>query len=324
MFRKSFFLIIMIVVAIAFAGCGSKTDGGTASVAKEKVKIVATIYPVYEFARQVGGDKVEVTMLIPPGAEPHDWEPTAKDLVKIRSAKLLLYNGAGFEPVDKLLKQEVLGSAIAVEVSKGIPLLQGIQEDDHDEHEHEHNHNKAKQDDKHQHETDPHVWLDPELAKLEVDNIAAALSKADPANGDFYQQNANRYKDELTKLDGEFAAALTNVSRRDIVTTHAAFQYLTKRYKLNQIAIMGLAPDAEPTSAKLVEIVKFCRDKQVTTIFFETLISPRVAQTIAKETGAKLLVLHPIDGLTAEDVKSGKDYLSLMRDNLTNIKIALQ
>ena len=319
MFRKSFFFIVMIVVAIAFAGCGGKPESGTASVAREKVKIVATIYPVYEFARQVGGDKVEVTMLIPPGAEPHDWEPTAKDLVKIRSAKLFLYNGAGFEPVEKLLKQEVLGSATPVEVSKGIELLQGIQEDDH-----EHDHSKAKQDDKHQHETDPHVWLDPELAKVEVDNIAIALTKVDPANGDFYQQNANRYKDELTKLDGEFAAALTNVSRRDIVTTHAAFRYLTKRYQLNQIAIMGLAPDAEPTPAKLVEIVKFCRDKQVTTIFFETLISPRVAQTIAKETGANLLVLHPIDGLTAEDVKNGKDYLSLMRDNLANIKIALQ
>ena len=322
MLRKSFFLIIMVVVAIVFAGCGGKPNSETASVAKEKVKIVATIYPVYEFTRQVGGDKVEVTMLIPPGAEPHDWEPTAKDLVKIRSAKLFLYNGAGFEPVDKLLKQEVLGSAIAVEVSKGIPLLQGIQEDDHDDH--EHSHNTAKKDDKHQHETDPHVWLDPQLAKIEVDNIAVALTKVDPANGAFYQQNANNYKEELTKLDGEFATALTNVSRRDIVTTHAAFQYLTKRYKLNQIAIMGLAPDAEPTPAKLVEVVKFCRDKQVTTIFFETLISPRVAQTIAKETGAKLLVLHPIDGLTAEDVKSGKDYLSLMRDNLANIKVALQ
>lgn len=314
--KHLFFVILLLAVTLMAAGCGNKpSQADTATTGTNKVKIVATIYPVYEFARQVGGDKVDVSILIPPGAEPHEWEPTAKDLIKIKSASLFLYNGAGFEPVHKLLTKEVLGSAIPVEVSQGIPLITGS---GHDDGQH-HSHNSSSQA-----EVDPHVWLDPEFAKMEVDTIAAALIKVDQANQEFYRQNANRYKVELTKLHEEYAAALNTVTRRDIVTTHAAFQYLAKRYNLNQIPVMGLAPDAEPTPEKLAAIVKFCREKQVTTIFFETLVSPRVAQTIAKETGAKLLVLNPADGLTDEDLKKGKNYLTIMRENLGNLKTALQ
>lgn len=318
MLRKHLFFAMLLLLAVTLiaAGCGNKSSqADTATAGINKVKIVATIYPVYEFARQIGGDKVDVSILIPPGAEPHEWEPTAKDLIKVKSANLFLYNGAGFEPVHKLLTKEVLGGAIPVEVSQGIPLITGSGHDDG--HNHGHNHSS-------QAEADPHVWLDPEYAKMEVDTIAVALIQSDQANQEFYRQNANRYKAELTKLHEEYTAALSTVNRRDIVTTHAAFQYLAKRYNLNQIPVMGLAPDAEPTPDKLAAIVKFCREKQVTTIFFEALVSPRVAQTIAKETGAKLLVLNPADGLTDEDFKKGKNYLTIMRENLENLKVALQ
>ena len=310
-------MMMLLAVTLIATGCGNKSSqADTATAGTNKVKIVATIYPVYEFARQVGGDKVDVSLLIPPGAEPHEWEPTAKDLIKIKSANLFLYNGAGFEPINKLLTQEVLGGAIPVEVSQGIPLIKGPGHEN-DDHDNGHNHGREG-------EVDPHVWLDPEYAKMEVDTIVAALIKSDQANQEVYRQNANRYKAELTKLHEEYTAALSTVKRRDIVTTHAAFQYLAKRYNLNQIPVMGLAPDAEPTPDKLAAIVKFCREKQVTTIFFETLVSPRVAQTIAKETGAKLLVLNPADGLTDEDFKKGKNYLTIMRENLENLKTALQ
>ena len=311
------FTVLCLIVVLS-AGCSKKPDTGTAAGPAVKLKVVVTIYPVYEFTRQVGGDRVEIATLIPPGAEPHDWEPTTKDLLKIKTASLLLYNGAGFEPIEKLLTKEVLGTATAVEVSKGIPLLTGAAE--HDDHGHGHGHQKTKGDQ----EVDPHVWLDPEYAKMEVDNIAAALSQADPANAAYYSKNAASYKSELTKLHEEFAAGLAGVSRRDIVTTHAAFGYLAKRYNLNQIPIMGLAPDAEPTPDKLAAIIRLCRDKNITTIFFESLVSPKVAQTIAKETGARLMVLQPVDGLSEEDTKKGHDYLSLMRQNLANLKTALQ
>ena len=311
---------VLCLIALLSAGCSKKPDAGTAAGPAAKLKVVVTIYPMYEFTRQVGGDRVEITTLIPPGAEPHDWEPTTKDLLKLKTASLLLYNGAGFEPIEKLLTKEILGTATAVEVSKGIPLLTAAAEQD----DHGQGHNHSNQKTKGDQEVDPHVWLDPEYAKMEVDNIAAALSQADPANAAYYSKNAASYKSELTKLHEEFAAGLAGVSRRDIVTTHAAFGYLAKRYNLNQIPIMGLAPDAEPTPDKLAAIIRLCRDKNITTIFFESLVSPKLAQTIARETGARLMVLQPVDGLSEEDAKKGHDYLSLMRQNLANLKAALQ
>ena len=302
-------------------GCGNKPDtAGSVATKADKVKVIATIYPVYEFTCQVGGDKVDVTMLIPPGAEPHDWEPTGKDLAKIKNAKLFLYNGGGIEPLDKLLHKDVIGSAVAVELSKGIQLIKGIRKEEGHDDGHGHSHSSGHGSE----EKDPHVWLDPEYAKIEVENIANALSDIDPANKEYYRQNARTFQAELTKLHNEYISALASVARRDIVTTHAAFQYLAQRYKLNQIPVMGLAPDAEPTPEKLAAIVKFCREKQVTTIFFESLVSPKIAQTIAKETGAKLLVLNPVDGLTEEDLKKGKNYLSIMRENLENLQTALR
>ncbi len=320
---RRLYLVVAVLLTAAFmaGGCGNKPDtAGSVATKADKVKVIATIYPVYEFTRQVGGDKVDVTMLIPPGAEPHDWEPTGKDLAKIKNAKLFLYNGGGIEPLDKLLHKDVIGSAVAVELSKGIQLIKGIRKEEGHDDGHGHSHSSGHGSE----EKDPHVWLDPEYAKIEVENIANALSDIDPANKEYYRQNARTFQAELTKLHNEYISALASVARRDIVTTHAAFQYLAQRYKLNQIPVMGLAPDAEPTPEKLAAIVKFCREKQVTTIFFESLVSPKIAQTIAKETGAKLLVLNPVDGLTEEDLKKGKNYLSIMRENLENLQTALR
>jgi zinc transport system substrate-binding protein len=317
--QKHFLIGALTLILALTLGCGAKTGTPAQTAPPAKLKVVASVYPVYEFARQVGGDKIDLTQLVPPGAEPHDWEPTAKEIVAIRAARLFLYHGAGFETLDKLLTAEALGATKAVAVSQGIPALKPAEDDEH-AHDHGSNDKNAKT---HDHHTDSHMWLDPRLAQKEVEAIAAALAAADPQNADYYRQNAAGYIRELAKLDHEYQTALAGLPRREIVTSHAAFGYLAARYGLKQLPIMGLSPDSEPTPDKMASVVKFCREHQVKYIFFETIVSPRLAETIARETGASLLVLNPVENLTPEEAQQGKNYLGVMRDNLANLKKAL-
>ncbi|WP_068786790.1 metal ABC transporter substrate-binding protein [Paenibacillus phocaensis] len=209
-------------------------------------------------------------------------------------------------------------------------------EHDHDhEHEHEHGHDhdhEAEHSHNHSHNhghdhdhggLDPHVWLSPALAVQEVRSIEAALAKADPEHAADYKQNADAYAAQLEQLDREFAEGLTNAKRKDFITQHAAFGYLAREYGLTQVPIAGLSPDQEPSAEQMTEIVKFAKEHQVKTIFFETLVSSKVAETIAREIGAKTAVLNPIEGLTAEDEAAGRNYVALMRQNLEALKAAL-
>jgi len=298
---------IALAALILLVGCGSNKAKVATPDGAPKIKVVATVYPVYEFVKQVGGDKTDVVMLIPPGAEPHDWEPTAKDITRIKEAKIFAYHGSGFEPVEKLLTKDVLGTTVPVEVSKGVSKLV-----------------ESHEDDKHGHEGDSHMWLDPLSAQQEVNNILAALTAADEKNAAYYKENAGKFNKQLADLDQEYKKTLGNIVRKDIITSHEAFGYLATRYGLHQVGIMGLSPDAEPTPDKMAEITNFCREHKVKYIFFETLASPKLAQTIAKETGAELLVLNPIENLTEEEMKQGKNYLSIMKENLVNLEKALK
>ncbi|WP_371368709.1 metal ABC transporter solute-binding protein, Zn/Mn family [Sporomusa rhizae] len=327
MMRVKVFLTVLLIAGLTLiAGCGQKTVApGDNSPQQPKIKVLASVYPVYEFVRQVGGDKVEVTMLVPAGAEPHEWEPSAKDLVQVKNSKLFFYHGANLEHwLSKVTAKDVLGNTTAVEVSKDIELREGTAHThDHDPaEEHKHNANEKQEPEKHQ-EVDPHVWLDPVLAQKEVNTIAEALAAADPANAVYYRDNATKYNEQLQKLHSEYQDGLKTVQKRIIVTSHAAFGYLGSRYNLEQVAIMGISPDAEPTPEKMADIVRMCRERQVTYLFAESIVSPKVAETLAKEAGAKVLLLHPIDSLTPDEIKQGKDYLTLMRENLANLKLAL-
>lgn len=308
---------IALLAFILLTGCAGNKAKGVDQNASAKLKVVATVYPVYEFIKQVGGDKVDVVMLIPPGAEPHDWEPTAKDMTRIKDAKVFAYHGAGFEPVEKLLTKDVLGTTVPVEVSKGVHKLA----DTHSDEMHKDNTHKE---DKHDHEGDSHMWLDPLSAQQEVNNIAQALATADEKNAAYYKENAEQFNKQLTELDQEYKKSLASITRKDIITSHEAFGYLAARYGLNQVGIMGLSPDAEPTPDKMADITKFCREHGVKYIFFETLASPKLAETIGKETGAELLVLNPVENLTDEELKQGKNYLIIMRENLVNLAKALK
>jgi zinc transport system substrate-binding protein len=171
---------------------------------------------------------------------------------------------------------------------------------------------------------DPHIWLDPVRAKTQASNIATALAVIDPVNKDFYQSNCNTLAQAFDELDSEYRKTLNKVTRKEFVVSHAAFGYLSERYNLIQMPIMGISGEAEPTPAKMAEITRFCQQHAVRYIFFEELVSPKTAQVLARDLGVEALVLNPLGSLTAEQLAGGQDYFSLMRENLHNLHQALE
>lgn len=292
---------------------GACSAGGIGGSDNGKPTAVTSFYPLYFFTAAIAGDRMEVRNLVPAGAEPHDWEPRPKDTAAIKNAQVFVYNGAGFEGwVDGVLDAARSKQRVDVEVTNGLQLLDTPE---HDEHEGESGHEEET-------EHDPHVWLDPVLAKQIAATIAAGLIQADPDGRSVYERNLATLQDRLDTLHKTFESGLANCERREIFTSHAAFEYLAKRYGLEQIAVQGLAPDAEPTPARIAEVSRDAKARGVTHIFFETLVSPRVAETIAREVGAWTLVLDPLEGLQEDEGKK-EDYFTVMEGNLANLRTAL-
>lgn len=335
-------ILLILLLAVGCTRAGQPGPGASTFAGDGRLKVAASIYPVYEFARAVGGDRIDLVLLVPPGTEPHDWEPSVGDIRTLNAADLFLFSGAGFEHwVDQAVASLDNRDLVAIETSEGFTLLDGAgdsddlggQDDadgvgDHDDPDgagDSDGHDGPDDHDGHDHgDLDPHVWLDPDGAAHAVDRIAAALSAADPGNATFYGANAAAYKADLAALDQEFSSGLAQCRRRVFFTTHAAFGYLAHRYDLEQRAIMGLSPDAEPTPRALKAVVEEAREHDVRHIFFESLVSDKVARVVADEIGASTLVLNPFEGLTPEQVAAGESYLSVMRQNLANLRVALE
>lgn len=314
---------VLLATSFALAGCtGSKTANTTDKKDGDKIKVYASFYPMYDFAKKIGGDKVEVTNLVPAGTEPHDWEPSAKDLAKISESDILVYSGAGMESwIDKVDQVTKDSKLVKVEASKDIDLIKS---------EHHHDEEDAKEEDhedaheEHDHgEYDPHVWLAPQNAKIQMKNIKDALVKADPTNKDYYEKNFEVYSQKIDDLDVKFSTSLKDTKSKNIVVSHEAFAYLCKAYGINQVGIEGLSPDSEPDAARMAEVTKFAKENKIKYIFFEELVSPKVSEAIAKEVGAKTAVLNPLEGLSDDQLKAGEDYFSVMESNLKVLLEAL-
>jgi zinc transport system substrate-binding protein len=299
-------LVIALATGIFFAA--NQDDAGHKD---GKLSVATTFYPLYEFTKQVGGGKVNVINITPAGAEPHDYEPSAKALVAASKADAFVYNGGTFEPWTERFVKGYKNTT--VRASNNIRLAAG-EAHDHGEEEAEHEDEDAK---------DPHFWLDPVLAQQVIANIREGLSKADPENKTYYRQRAEEYISKLKQLDREYATGLQSCRLHTIVASHGAFSYVASRYGFTVEAITGLSPETEPSASRLAELTEHVKEEGISHIFFEHLVSTRLADTIAQETGAQTLVLDPIEGLTNEAQKDGKDYLSIQRENLANLRTAL-
>ncbi|MDX6449284.1 MAG: zinc transport system substrate-binding protein [Gaiellaceae bacterium] len=273
-----------IIVLLTLLLCGAACGAKTSSSGSRHV--VAAFYPLAYAAQQLGGPTVDVRNLTPPGVEPHDLEATPQDVQAIHSADLVLLLGHGFQPQ----LEDAAGRGKKVVWLLDTPGLHRFDNGD------------------------PHVWLDPARYALIVRRIGRALGRP---------QAAARFESRLRVLDGEYRGGLAHCARHEIVTSHEAFAYLGQRYGLRQVAITGLTPEAEPAPKDLQRVVELVRRTHATTIFFETLVSPRIADTVARETHAKTAVLDPIEGITAAAAKHGADYFTVMRANLRALRGAL-
>jgi zinc transport system substrate-binding protein len=277
--------LIAALAIVALSGCGGSSDAASTR------HVVASFYPLEFAAKEVGDGSVSVTNLTPPGAEPHDIELTARDVGRVRDADVVLYLDSGFQPA---VEDAVRGAqGTTVDLLKGIRLREPPDDETH---------------------ADPHVWLDPVLYAGMVRRVGGALDARDQASA---------LAARLLRLDREYRRVLSNCTRREIVTSHAAFGYLAARYGLEQVPIAGVSPEAEPTPRKLEAAVRRVHESGATTVFFETLVSPRVAETVARETGARTAVLDPIEGLTKDEAARGEDYFTIMRRNLAALRSAL-
>jgi zinc transport system substrate-binding protein len=297
-------LVLIFVVVLVVASCGGDDESGGGA----ERDVVAAFYPPAFAAERIAGDDTSVRNLTPAGTEPHDVELSPRDVETVRAADVVLYVGSGFQPA---LEEAVDGAdGQAVDVLEGLTLARAVEaEHGHEEEEEARHEDKAGGE-----ERDPHVWLDPVRFARVAERIGEALGEGEAAG---------QLAAELRRLDEEFADGLRTCERREIVTSHAAFTYLARRYGLRQIPISGVSPEAEPTAQELEEVVHEVEESGATTIFFETLVSPRLAETIARETGAKTAVLNPLEGLTEDELNDGENYFTVMRANLDALRRSL-
>ena len=315
--KKSMKWALSLVGATALlAGCGA-AGSTTENTESDKLQVVTTFYPMYDFTKQVAQDDAEVSMLLEAGMEVHSFEPSSQMIAEIQDADVFIYNSPEMETwVPDVLASIDTSDMVVICASDAITLL----EYEGEAHAHDHESEEEGANAGHSHTVDPHVWLDPVLAQTEVSTIAEGLAEADPDNAEDYLENAGIYNGKLNELDEAYRAAFEGTENRTFVTQHAAFAYLAARYDLNQISVTGLNAEVEPSAAALATLSDYVKANNISHIYFENNASSQTAETLAEEVDVELAVLSPLEGITEEDQKKGSDYISVMLDNLEALK----
>jgi zinc transport system substrate-binding protein len=308
--------ILIPLAMIATAQTGRSAQQGRKE--HEKITVIASFYPLYEFASRVVGDRAEVSSLVPAGIEPHDWEPTAEGISRRHSADVLVINGAGFEKWADEMKAKVI-----VNTSEGIEF--------------DHKEEKGAEDEEHGHGgvvvvvgVNPHMWLDtpdPMLAKHQIDKIRNVMARSDPdpANADYYNQNTDRFSAELDSLDAFIRSELADWDKSDFIAFHDTFTHFSERYGLKQHSIHGVSPEGEILPQTIQQIIELANELDINVIYSEDLIDSRLADTIAYEIpNGKVLVVSPVEGIDKEEQAVGIGYIDKMKQNIANLKEGLE
>jgi zinc transport system substrate-binding protein len=293
-------ILIIIIASAAVIYFLSPASPATS----RKMQVVTSFFPMYDFSRNVGGDKVEVSMLVPVGVEIHDWEPKTADIQKVLSAKIFVYSGAGLETwIDSMKEAASSSEVVFLDSSKGLDAeLMTYAEGG----------------------VDPHIWLDPIIAKHQVENIKEAFKQADPENADYYETNAKQYQAKLDVLDTEIRSALSAYTRKEFISFHEAFSYFAKRYELTQIYLLPRGQE-EPSPSDVALVIETAKAKNITVIYAEPLSDPKLAEEVALQIpNGRVLILDPLEEVPLSEIEAGKDYLSIMRQNVSNLEEGLK
>ena len=306
-------LIGLLLLAAPLTGCaggGKEPEEGSG-----KLSIVSTLFPQYDFARRIAGEKAEVTLLLPPGTESHTYEPTPSDIVGISKADLFLYTGAVMEPwADKILKSLGSDAPRVADVSAGIEVAAA-----------EHRGHEGEEHGEETHTVDPHIWLDPVNAQIIADDILAGLKEASPADAAYFEENAAGLKADLAQLDKDFRAAADGAAYKTLAFGgRFAFTYFCNRYGLSHVsAFDSCSAESEPSVSAVAKVISTIEEQSLPAVYYEEFTDPKVANSIAEQTGARPLLLHTVHNVSKEDREAGVTYLDLMRQNLENLRIGL-
>ena len=299
--------LLSALTVLAFSACSSSvgnTSSRESSPGSQRGKVLVTFDAVAEFTKAVGKDKVDISTIIPDGTEPHDFEPKAKDLAGLSDAQVFVYSGLGMEAwAEKAIGAANNKNLIAVEASKGVEAIRSTDAGEIQEHG----------------QYDPHIWLSLKGAEIEAQNIRDALCKADPADTDSFRKNCAGFVSQLESLFSEYDVKFRSEKSRSFVTGHAAFAYLCRDFGLTQNSVEDVFAEGEPSAQRLTELITYCRQNHVKTVFVEDMVSPEISQTLAREVSAKVEKIY-----TIESTEDGKDYLGRMKTNLQEIDESLK
>ncbi len=307
--KKVFISLIILILIVTGLILIFKKNENINNDNLDKISIVTTIYPIYDFTREIAGDKANVSMLLSPGVEIHDYEPTPQDIIKIQNSKLFLYLGENLEPWAKTIVSGNEKQSNIKNIAENIEIMKLEEENNH-----------------HEEEFDTHIWLDPQKSVQIVKNITDELCEADPINANYYKNRAEEYILRLEKLDEEFEEVVQASSKKEIAFGGPfSYSYFIKRYNLNYVsAYDSCGENGEPSIDKVLEVVKEVKEKDLPVIFYKELSSGNIAKTISDETGAKMLEFNSLHSITNDQLQDGTTYMDIMYKNLENLKEALQ